>query len=124
MGDQLRQYLMRITTKRVELKPLFEQVKSAEPLLKAYTKSEYDHLKYTAYGKSLKEYFRRWQILVIECQTKGNRIFATDEEDPPSAIHHTLQPIHPVTAVFRAKLVNSHVNAERPVRLVDEVLAW
>ncbi|KAI1008008.1 hypothetical protein K3495_g233 [Podosphaera aphanis] len=124
VGDQFRQHLMGRTTERANLKSLFEQVKPAGASIKTDLKSEYELLKSTPYGKSVNEYFSRWQILGIKCQTREHSIFVTGEEDPSIALHDALQPIHPVTAIFRANRVNDNINAGKPVKLVDEIRAW
>lgn len=124
VGDQFKQHLMGRTTERAKLKSLFEQVKPAVASSQADLKSEYELLKSTPYGKSVYEYFSRWQILGIECQTREHSIFVTGEEDPSIALHDALQPIHPVTAIFRANPVNDNINAGKPVKLVDEIRAW
>ncbi|TQS36017.1 hypothetical protein Golomagni_03545 [Golovinomyces magnicellulatus] len=109
MGDQFRQHLMAKTTERAKMKSLFEQMKPVMTSIKADLKSECELLKGTAYGKSI---------------NGEHPIFVTSEEDSFLALHDALQPIHPVIAIFRVRLVNNHFNAERPVRLVYEIRAW
>ena len=124
IGEQFKQNLLGKTTEREKLRALFEQVKPTVASIKADLKLEYELLKVTPHGRSINEYFSRWQILCMKCQTKEHSIFVTGEEDPSLALHEALKPIHPVTAIFRANQVNDNINAGREVKLSDEIKAW
>ncbi|POS82177.1 hypothetical protein EPUL_005810, partial [Erysiphe pulchra] len=112
--------------KDLALKHLDENLKATPAVapIKADLKTEFEILKSTPYGKSVNNNFSRWQILSIKCQIREHSIFLTGEEDPSLALHDTLQPIHPVTAKFRANQVNDNVNAGVEIKLVDKIKAW
>ncbi|POS82347.1 hypothetical protein EPUL_006225, partial [Erysiphe pulchra] len=124
VGEQFKQHLMGKTSERAKLKSLFEQVKPTVASIKADLKAEYELLKATPFGKNVNEYFSRWQILCIKCQTNTHSIFVTGEEDPALALHEALQPIHPITAIFRTNKVNDDINAGKVIKLLDEIKAW
>ncbi|KAI6250932.1 hypothetical protein HI914_00162 [Erysiphe necator] len=124
IGDQFKQHLMGKITERAKLNSLFENVKPAVASIKANLKAEFELMKSTPYGKPVNDYFSRWQILSIKFKTKEHSIFVTGEEDPSLALHDALQPIHPVTAMFRANQVNENINASIEIRLVDEIKTW
>ncbi|RKF58349.1 hypothetical protein OnM2_068028, partial [Erysiphe neolycopersici] len=112
-------------SERAKLKSLFEQVKPTIALIKADLKAEYELLKSTLYGKkNVSEYFTRWQILSIKCQTNTHSFFVTGEEDPSFALHEALQPIHPITAIFRTNKVNDDINAGIKISILEEMKAW
>ncbi|KHJ34029.1 hypothetical protein EV44_g3422 [Erysiphe necator] len=104
-------------TERAKLKSHFENFKPAVASIKADQKAEFELLKSTRYGKPVNNYFSGWQILSIKCKTKEYSIFVTGEKDPSLALHDALQPIHPVTAIFRANQVNENANAGIEIRL-------
>ncbi|KAI6245696.1 hypothetical protein HI914_05903, partial [Erysiphe necator] len=123
VGDQFKRHLMGKITERAKLKSHFENFKPAVASIKADQKAEFELLKSTRYGKPVNNYFSGWQILSIKCKTKEYSIFLTGEKDPSLALHDALQPIHPVTAIFRANQVNENANAGIVIRLVDEIKA-
>ncbi|KAI6246190.1 hypothetical protein HI914_05221 [Erysiphe necator] len=123
VGDQFKQHLMGKITERAKLKSLFENFKPAVASIKADLKAEFELLKSTPYGKLVNDYFYLWQILSIKCKIKEHSIFVTGEEDPSLALHDALQPIHPITAIFRANQINENINAGIEIRLVDEIKA-
>lgn len=124
VGDHFKQHLMVKFTERAKLRALFEQAKPTSASLKADLKAEYELLKVTPYGKSVSENFSRWQILCGKCQTSNHSILITGEEDPSLALHDALEPIYPVTAIFRTIKVNDDVNSGKEVKLLDEIKAW
>ncbi|POS82004.1 hypothetical protein EPUL_005572, partial [Erysiphe pulchra] len=110
VGEQFKQHLIGKTSERAKLKLLFKQVKPTVASIKADLKAEYELLKAIPFGKNVNEYFSRWQILCIKCQTNTHSIFVTGEEDPALALHEALQPIHSITAIFKAKDIDSRLS--------------
>ncbi|KAI1002610.1 hypothetical protein K3495_g5591 [Podosphaera aphanis] len=127
VGDQFKQHLMGKLTERAKLIALYEQVKLTAASLKADLKAEYELLKVTPYGKSVSEYFSRWQILCVKCQinkqASNHSIFITGEEDSSLGLHEALQLIHPVTAIFGTNNVNDNVKSGKEVKLLNEIKA-
>ncbi|KAI1003299.1 hypothetical protein K3495_g4907 [Podosphaera aphanis] len=124
VGNNFKQHLMGKMTERAKLKSLVQQVRPPIASIKADLKAEYEILKATPYGNPVTEYFSPWQILNIKCRAKEHSIFTTGEEDPSLALHEALQPIHPVTSIFRTNMVHDKVNSGIEVSLADEIKSW